>query len=188
MDMRKLAFALGAGILVTLLVVPFLPIAEDGGGRAPAAHTSAPSPSATIPSEYEAPPLWNEENILGTAWEAGLGDMPMIDDPDSVLRIQYYFIAPGQIRVSFKDEEVEAANAAGQALFQTFLPDSEGDFRIDGAQIHVTARIFGADRTDIIEIRGDRLYYHEAEMTPLHEEEPAGALPGAPPHGFRVQP
>lgn len=189
--MQKAAIAVALILVGSILAIPLLPTpaeesAASGGeaGGAPAEATTATA--AAIPSEHEAPPLWNEQNIVGTAWEVSLASMPEIDDPDSTLLVQYSFVRPGRIELSFSDEELdEEEDDIGATFFKGLLPDTEGTYRIEGAQIQVTARMVTGESTDIIEIRGDRLYYHGAEMTPVHEQgggPRAGQAPGQAPH------
>jgi len=179
--MKPIAISIGAGLIVLILLVPLLPVSneesapvEQGAVSAPVDAADAPA-SASIPSEYEAPPLWNANNLVGTAWEADLADLPIVDDPDSNLRMRYEFFAPGRIRLTF--ERIESRGAEEDTFFRGFLPDTEGTFTVEGAQILVTARMVTGDSTDTIEIRGDRLYYHGGEMTPLHAQPQAA--PGA---------
>lgn len=174
--MQKPAIAIGVILIAALLAVPLLPTETEGGGDAePAASPEAApveaEPAPRIPSEYEAPPLWNAGNLTGTAWEADMSEMPAIDDPDSDLLIRYEFFAPGRLRLSFERDVPEGEDedeGLGETFFQGFLPDTEGTYTVEGAQIHVSARMITGESTDVIEIRGDQLYYHGAAMTPLH--------------------
>jgi len=180
--MKPIVISIGAGLIVLILLVPLLPVsngesapAEQEAVSAPADAPDAPA-APTIPSEYEAPPQWNANNLVGTAWEADLADLPIVDDPDSNLRVRYEFFAPGRIRLTF--ERIESGGEEEDTFFRGFLPDTEGTYTVEGAQILVTARMITGDSTDTIEIRGDRLYYHGGEMTPRHAQPQTAPAPG----------
>lgn len=166
--MQRAIIAVLALVLALILAAPLIGY-FTGDGASEAGDTAAGVPSLTV-----APPEWDAERLVGTAWEADMSAAPE-EEWQADMVFLYSFNRPGYVVMRTVDTEAEAEedsaierSEAQQALLESlkeaFLPDFEGSYRVEGGTIHLSVPMLGQPRTDSIEIRGRQLYYHGVPM------------------------
>lgn len=165
---QRLVVFLLALVLGIMLAMPLLD-ALTGGGT-----TDRVNGTPSVPSRATAPPRWNGERLVGTAWQADMSHATGEWQAD--LTFIYSFNRPGYVVMRTLDADAEdgvdelETSAEEDALRvegsgENALPDFEGTYRVEDGTIHLDVPILGMKRTDTIAIRGRTLFYHGIPMT-----------------------
>lgn len=167
--MSKAVTAAAVLLAIILIAPPLISLlqADDAPEPEPAEETEAAAPPAPdIPSPEEAPPLWDAQSLVGTAWTADFAEHADAElrEMEHIQGVEFHFTGPGQIAMEMNRHEEPDEDRPSWMDHLVMGPSSEGTYEVNGPRIDLRVRSQFGWSEDTIEIRGEDLYFSGMKM------------------------